>query len=110
MTKFTFPTAKTVIAVAALVIAPSIASSCAHAETVDGRETVSVAVNYADLNLSSPKGQAALKTRIAAAVTKVCGTPDNDLSMRMEINKCRAKATHDAYAAAKINPAVLASR
>lgn len=110
MTKFTVPTAKTILAVAALVLAPSIASSCVHAEAVDGRETVSTAVSYADLNLSSPQGQATMKARIAAAVTNVCGTPDNNLMLRMEINKCRTKAMHDAYAAVKINQPVFASR
>lgn len=102
MTKFSITTARTVLAAAALIATPAIA----HAEAF------STTVSYADLNLSTPQGQATLKSRIAMAVTKVCGANDAmlDLAQRVEISKCRAKASHDAYASAKIKQAVYASR
>lgn len=108
----TLPTAKSALAAALLAVAPWMAPSNAHARVTADSDTVSTAVNYSDLNLSTPRGQVTLKTRIAVAVTKVCGSTGGttDLAMRLEVNKCRAKATHDAYAAAKINQPVLASR
>lgn len=112
MLEFTLPTAKSVLAAALLTIAPWMAPSNAHAQTNNGSDAVSTTVSYADLDLSSPHGQSTLKTRIAMAVTKVCGsTAGNiELAQRIEIIKCRSKASHDAYAAAKLNQPVLASR
>ena len=112
MIQFTFPTAKTVLAVAALAIAPKIASSMVHAETINGRDVVTATVRYDDLNLASEQCKATLKSRIAMAVTKVCGSTGGtiDLAERIAVNNCRAKASHDAYAAAKLNGPVLASR
>lgn len=97
-----FNTAKTLFAAAALAIVPA----AAHAETV------STSVSYADLDLSSPQGQATLKTRIAMAVNTVCGSANGaiDLAQRMEVNKCRSAAMHNAFAQAKLNQPVLASR
>lgn len=112
MTEFTFPTAKTVLAVVALAVAPSIASTVAHAETVNGRDVTSAVVRYDDLNLASAQGKATLKSRIALAVGEVCGKPGNamDLAERNAINACRTKASHDAFAAAGTGDKVLASR
>lgn len=112
MTQFTFPTAKTILAVAALVIAPSIASTIVHAEPMNGRDVATATVRYDDLNLASDQGKATLKTRVAAAVTQVCGSTGGtiELSQRIAINSCRARASHDAFAAAKINGPILASR
>ena len=55
----------TTIALAAL--------SLAAFSTPASAETRSVAVQYADLDLDSPAGMAALEGRIAAAAERICG-------------------------------------
>lgn len=112
MTQFTFPTLKTMFAVAALVIAPAIASSMVHAETPRGHDAAEAVVRFDDLNLASAQGRAALKSRIAVAVDQVCGSAGNttDLAERIEINKCRDRAGQDAFAAAGISEQALVLR
>lgn len=59
---------KSVIAFAALFAASTIAAPASA-------EEASIAVSYADLNLSAPAGVATLKHRIEAAAEKVCQKP-----------------------------------
>jgi UrcA family protein len=58
-------------------------------------ETVSsVVVPYRDLDLASPEGQHALKTRIAAAVNTVCANPTpRSLSETADWAYCRKTST-----------------
>ena len=59
------------------IIVPALAAlSLAVISTPASAETQSVAVQYADLNLSSPAGMAALQGRIEAAARKICGKPE----------------------------------
>ena len=53
----------------------------------------SVAVSYADLDLSRPAGTAELDRRIGVAVRSLCGTASAaDPKGRNEIRRCRAEA------------------
>lgn len=109
MTKIT----KTLIAAVALVLTPSIAPSIAFAASDDGREPTMIAVRIGDLNLGSASGKATFKARIASAVSRVCGVSGGttDLNERQAVMQCRAKARHDALAAAHVGEAeVLATR
>ncbi len=50
-------------------------------------------VDYQDLDLSSPKGQARLHTRIKYAVKKVCGSPSAfSLAEKRDLARCVADA------------------
>jgi len=54
---------------------------------------------YADLNISSPSGAAALYARIKAAANGVCWTLDGrDLQSKTDFNRCVYKAIADAVA------------
>lgn len=56
------------------VIVPALAAlSLAAFATPASAETQSVSVTYADLDLDSPAGMAALESRIEAAAKKICG-------------------------------------
>ena len=56
------------------IIVPALAAlSLAAFSTPASAETQSVAVQYADLNLDSPAGMAALEGRIQAAAQRICG-------------------------------------
>ena len=49
-------------------------------------------VSYADLDLASPAGRAALDRRIHGAVREVCGTASSaDLMGRQRVSLCRAE-------------------
>jgi UrcA family protein len=50
-------------------------------------------VHYNDLDLTSPQGEKALRTRVARAVTKVCGVADlRELHEQRQIHECRTSA------------------
>ena len=50
-------------------------------------------VDYEDLDLSSPKGQARLQTRIRYAVKKVCASPRAfTLAEKQDLNRCEVEA------------------
>lgn len=90
--------------VPAVAFAALAAPAFASAAPVADDATVQVAVvSTADLNLSSNEGMATLKSRIAGAVNRVCGTSMGTISLdeRIAINTCRAKARNAALAAAK---------
>jgi UrcA family protein len=72
-------------AVTAVTAAPALAVS---------PEASARTVSYADLNLATPAGVAALHHRIAAAVETVCGSYNGvvTLAETVEIDKCRAAA------------------
>lgn len=57
-----------VTALAAIALAGAVAPAMA--------ETVSVAVSYSDLDLTSAAGKKALETRVAVAIKTVCAKPE----------------------------------
>ena len=63
-------------------------------------EGTSVAVKYSDLNLSSAKGQKALKTRITYAARSACGDRSGPMAPaeRLFIDTCITKAKTGAIA------------
>ena len=93
-----------------ILIASTVAVSPAPAETR--------AVSYADLDLSTPAGQAMLDRRISWAIVQVCGGPyPADLQGRREVTRCRHEAAanvqaqrNDAFAQAQSNRIQLSSR
>lgn len=56
-------------------------------------------VHYADLDLSSPKGQAKLEARLRSAASAVCGTGygPHPLNEAMEARRCYRTALQAAY-------------
>lgn len=73
------------------LVAAVAAASPARAETR--------AVSYADLNLSSPQGQAVLDSRIATAIRQVCGRAyPTDLQSQRQVERCRAQTLADVQA------------
>jgi UrcA family protein len=76
------------------VVASGFAAECIAVETGDAPQVV---VHYADLNLSSPQGAAALYVRIRRAADSVC--PDinlSDLASKARKDACVHKAIADA--------------
>ena len=56
-------------------------------------------VSYADLDLTSPAGQAALDRRIDGAVRQICGRAfPSDLQTQHEVRQCRAQTRADVQA------------
>ena len=79
-----------VTVLAALAVASAVPASAAGGGA-------SVAVGYADLDLTAPAGAAALHRRIEAAVDKVCARPElRDLKGMTAWEECRAAALTDA--------------
>jgi UrcA family protein len=79
--------------------AAAIVLACATTAQASPAEPVSVAVRYADLDLSSPEGRAMLENRIEAAAREMCGM-DSALTTgsRMpsySMRACYKKATSD---------------
>ena len=93
-----------------VLVASAIVSSPASAQTR--------AVSYADLDLASPAGQAALDRRIENAVRHVCGTAfPIDLQSQRDVRRCRSETRadvqaqrNDAFAQAQNNRIQLSSR
>lgn len=77
----------------------------------------SVAVTYADLDLGSPSGIAALESRVAGAVRRICGRPQSPAVVeRADHQRCLRDAAGEARAHARVliaraqNDRVLAAR
>jgi len=69
----------------------------AASPAADSPEVRSLTVKYADLNVSSPEGAAALYGRIRAAARSVCATSDDRaLWSRSSVDACVHKAIADA--------------
>ena len=75
-----------------LIVACGIAAPAAS--TRADVNTISVRVNFADLNLSSNEGVAKLYDRLRSAAGQVCGTEPqyNELRAKIEWNACRQDA------------------
>jgi len=84
---------------AAVVIAAAITLPALAAEkTADSQQT---AVSYADLNLATPAGHAALVARIKQAATKICGDRSDslrDMAADSLFRACRDKVVADTLA------------
>ena len=78
------------------------AGSCLPAFAADDPPTKTV--HYADLNLKSPEGIAALYARIERAAVEVCDMPQGTLQLRIEseIKACRNDATDRAIVSADL--------
>ena len=71
----------------------------AASSSVFAQDTMSVRVSYADLNLSSPAGAAALTHRVDQAVLAICGSADiRDMGRQTYVSKCKA----DTLSAARV--------
>lgn len=69
-------------------------------------QSMSTPVAYQDLDLSTGAGKSQLDRRIAAAVTKVCGTADpRDLDAVNDLRKCQRSARTAATGQAVIQSA-----
>lgn len=84
-------------------IAPLFAMGLAVVPVAVQAETTKIAVKYQDLDLTRADHQAKLDTRIARAVTKVCGqTSARTLSLNGGIKACRDKAARVAQNGARV--------
>jgi UrcA family protein len=89
----TFPTRALMTAILATVSYSTLASTAAE------EGSVSVKVQYGDLNLSAPAGVDTLKRRVSSAAEQVCGDQYNtDPFHRIQQNDCVRRATDDALA------------
>ena len=82
-----------------------LAASCCVTALAD-EALPSKTVSYADLNLSSPEGIAALYKRIKRAAVEVCDMPQGTLQLKIqaEIKSCRIDATDRAIVSANLPP------
>ena len=82
-----------IITSAALAFA-AVAGTAASAEAEDAPTAI---VTYADLNLSSTAGVAALNQRISVAAGRICGEADvRDLQRQAAAEACRTTAVRSA--------------
>jgi UrcA family protein len=89
---------KSVVTVLAALAFSAVATPVLAAEAPNPVETVSVVVDYADLDIASPAGSAVLDKRIEAAASAVCEKPDIRNLKQMEAwEACKATAKSDAF-------------
>jgi UrcA family protein len=56
-------------------------------------------VSYADLDLTSPQGQAVLDSRLTSAIRQICGRAyPTDLQSQRQVERCRAQTLADVQA------------
>lgn len=87
--------------IASLLAAIALSAACAGVASADpASRTTSERVSYGDLNLSSPAGARILKTRLNAALDRVCGNPFDSasLTIRRLTKACRQSAMDQAMA------------
>ena len=82
--------------IAAAVLGTLAAGFAGVSAAADNSEVRSETVHYADLNLSSPQGAAALYRRIKWAAQDVCGWSDDSLETQVDARPCVDKAIADA--------------
>ncbi len=82
--------------IATAIVSAFVSSFAVVCAAADDTETVSVVVNFADLNVSNPQGAATLYKRIVAAAHEVCGPYESDdvfhRGSRARVNACVYKA------------------
>jgi UrcA family protein len=95
-----------------VVLAAALGAHVTGSRAADDDEPKSMTVSYADLNLSTPAGVAALRRRIHWAATVVCGgDPPSDLEGQVHFRLCVADAADKALqkvqvALAQVQPEV----
>lgn len=88
---------KSVVTVLAAIVFTGIAAPAAAADVAVPAETISIAVEYGDLDVASPAGAAELDQRIDAAASKVCHKPDiRSVKAMAAWEECKATAKADA--------------
>lgn len=73
----------------------------------------SVAVSYADLDISRSVGRETLERRVASAISRVCGTPGGahtSLSEKMRVRECRSQVRDRASATIEVAVAEVMQR
>jgi UrcA family protein len=100
------------IAIAAVAVAALIPVATALADVPDGRAAPQALVKYADLDLTSDAGAAALLRRIEAAARQVCGDPRElqPLVRSVPIRQCNTHAIEHAVTALGAPKVTLAYR
>lgn len=84
---------KSIITLFAALTVSGVAVPASADEVSPVVETVSVTVNYGDLDLQAPEGTAILDKRIEAAASDVCAKPDiRDLKAMAAWEACKADA------------------
>lgn len=81
--------------IAAMATATLALAFTASPAMADGSETYSKTIQFADLNLASPEGQARLEQRIESAARSVCSVHENRTGTRIrspELDSCLANA------------------
>ncbi len=82
-----------------LPVLAALSLSAGFASPAAANETMTVAVKYGDLDLTSPAGRTTLETRISSAVSTVCERPDmRNLKAADLWEKCKSSAMNDAMA------------
>lgn len=98
-----------IVSAAAAIIASSVCVSAATAAPAPN----SVRVSVADLDLSSPTGQATLDRRISQAARQACGDAavERDLAMQFNMGRCFNTAIEKAKLdASRMNASTIAMR
>jgi UrcA family protein len=73
-----------------------IAAACLAVPAVaQDRSPVTASIRYADLNLATPAGQAALKARIRSAAASMCPAMEGPLDQKIDAMRCRQEMTKD---------------
>lgn len=81
--------------IASAIVGTSVLTYAASSRAAEREELRQTVVRFDDLNISSPRGAAALYRRIAAAASEVCGAFDlsgRELGSRANVNDCVHKA------------------
>jgi UrcA family protein len=82
------------VAIRAILVAGAFACLSSGANAQD-QKPVSIQVRYADLNLSSAAGQAALKARIRGAAEAACAEKGGWLDDKIDAARCRSAMMKD---------------
>jgi UrcA family protein len=105
-------TARRRIAIAAVAVTALIPVTTALADVPAGSAAPQAVVKYADLDLTSDAGAAALLRRIEAAARQVCGNPIEvqPLDRSMRVQQCNKQAIEHAVTALGAPKVTLAYR
>jgi UrcA family protein len=83
------------IAIRHVAIAAIACACLSSVASTQDREPVTARVRYADLNLSSSAGRAALKSRIRGAAEIACPEMGNSIAEKMDTARCRDEMMKD---------------
>jgi len=91
-----------------IITSAALAFAAVAGTSASAQDVPTALVSYADLNVSSTAGVAALNRRISAAASRICGTADiRDLQGTAAVHTCRTTAIRSTVSqiAAVTNPA-----